>query len=263
VRMCLAARYVRMRETAVAGWVLFDFAPGEWSEEYAQVPGVFVRGGDCVLGYSRRWASVLLDRARAVTAGEGRGTERAIALLGEAVRTFPEYQPAVEALIENLAAAGRLEEAGRLAGRALTTWYPEIEADIEFPRGIRFLGASMSTNVVRPGGPLELRYFWQCPPDARVDDLMVFVHIVGPTRRFQDDHTLLETADTGFQPTPEVLVEHRRLKVPLNVDSGVHELRVGLYKRGGAHSRLRPKTSLPVTRRAVTLPGQLKVIEAD
>jgi hypothetical protein len=93
-----------------------------------------------------------------------------------------------------------------------------------------------------------------------VEQLAVFVHVIGPNgRRFQDDHMLLDGIDTSFQPFPEVFTENRRVSVPADLPPGEYRLWVGLYQTVPPRRRLEPTTDLNGHERAVEIPLTLRI----
>jgi 4-amino-4-deoxy-L-arabinose transferase-like glycosyltransferase len=249
-RRCFAARGLHgMRETPIGDWVLFAFPADAGA---AVPPGLLFRGGTCLLGESRRWASRLMERGAAVSVEE----------LEAAARACPDYAPVMERLAARLTAAGRDAEAAGWREQAARLTQPAAPAPAAFGDGLRFQGLSLEPDAVRPGDHLALRYFWTCPPEYDPAGLAVFVHFVGPDgSRFQDDHILLDGVETAFQPFPEVLTESRHVPVPNAAPPGAYTVWLGLYRTAPPRRRLKPRTELEYRRRAVRVPVEFRVLE--
>ena len=259
-RVCLEQRGIlRMRETQIGPWTLFDFEPGTWREVYRNTPGILFRGFSCELGYGKYWAAECMQQAERLFAADGDASADGIAWLEAAVAASPGYGPAIMKLAEHLAFAGREEQAAewRMAVRALE---PEIAAEVRFEKGIHFHGLSVDRHEVRRGETFNIRYFWSCPPKVSTGTIAVFVHFEGSDGRFQDDHELLAHNDTRVQPIAEVFVEERVVVVPADAAAGEYEIRLGLYDRRFPRDRLQLHTRLPNRRRAAHLPITLRVL---
>ena len=99
----LAGRLVNMRRTDLGPWVLFDFIPGTWKEEYGRNPELEWAGFACLAKNNKRWAAELVDRADILAAkGDKSGSA---GLLLKANESWPLYTPVLERLAR-LAAEG-------------------------------------------------------------------------------------------------------------------------------------------------------------
>ncbi|MEI6218609.1 MAG: hypothetical protein WCP86_06895, partial [bacterium] len=114
------------------------------------------------------------------------------------------------------------------------------------------------------GSPVEIDYFWKCPPAAASSRPVVFVHFLkGETICFQDDHNLLEASqprDLQEQTFERVFIEHRQVSIPAAVSPDDFTITIGLYNPKNG-KRLRPKTNLEQARQEVTLPVNLKTVQ--
>ena len=259
-RLCLRKRNVRMRETPLGPWALFDFGTELWREEYRDTPGILFRGFSCGLGYGKYWSAELMKRADRVFAVEGGGSAAGIVLLERAVEAVDDYVPAMEKLARHLAAAGQAEQAA-IWKAAIEKAKPEVPVEVRFEKDIHFAGVSVDHSEASPGDTIGIDYFWRCPPDVDTGTIAVFVHFEGPEGRFQDDHELLSRADTRVQPVPEIFVEHREVAIPEDAGAGEYTMRLGLYDRRFPRGRFNLRTSLPNRRRAVDLPVRLIVAQ--
>jgi len=258
-RFCLDERRIDMRETAVGPWVLLDFGPGQWRPEYASPPGLYCFGYTCLLGGRKQWASTLAQRAKRIAAEENDLT-RAVTWMREAVAAYPNHRPGIQKLAAWLRESGNEEEARVWEEQASAMWTPSVRAEAEFAGGARLIGVFLDPAAVRPGQTFSLRCYWTCPPEVQTELLAAFVHFVGQEGMFQDDHVLLQDAEVGFQPFPEVFVEERSVAVPPGTPPGDYRMRIGLYSRMGTGKRVRVRTGLEQHRRAVWLPVTVRVV---
>lgn len=258
-RQCLSKRNVVMRETKIKPWILFDFGPEQWKEEYADDHGLEWAGFGCFLANDKRWAGTLIKQAERAYNKEGSGPD-AVSLMKQALRQYPNYRPAVDKLAAWLDQSGQNDEADKLKARSATMWSPGIPAGIRFQNGVEFLGLDLQSTVVEQGKNFRVRYYWLCPPEVRTRQLAVFVHFKRENILFQNDHVLLEDKDTSFQPySDEVFVEERLITVPRNAGAGECEILLGLNDRRPPLKRLRPYTSLREDKKAIYLPATIRI----
>ena len=140
---------------------------------------------------------------------------------------------------------------------------PQIAAEARFAGGVDLVGITVPRRLVRAGEAVEVSYFWRAPPKRPMRPL-VFVHFSSDRFRFQDDHVLLESTldrDLAFQPTPEVFVERRVLRVPADAPPGEYRLQLGQYD-GVTFKRFGVRSGLPTRDRAVELPVRVSVAAA-
>jgi len=257
---CLEDRNIAMRRTEVGPWLLLDFGPDQWRDEYAAILGLRWCGFGVLRAETKKWSRTLIRQAETAHAGDD--LTGAIALLREALQVYDNYRPARGKLAHWLAEAGRDDEAARERAKAEGMWEPAVAAPVGFKNGARFLGLDVPHTPVKPGQPLEVAYYWRCPPEVETEKLAVFAHFKSGDSLFQDDHILLHGLPVAYQPYPdEVLIERRAFLVPPDIPPGDYAIELGLHDRDPPAERLRPKTELPNRRRAVTLPAVVTVGE--
>jgi len=242
----LSARNVEMRTTSVGPWVLFDFEPGQWREEYRGDHGLYWNGLCCLPNSDKRWAAALIlraERERARSDADESTEARAAASIKEALAAYPDYRYSLKGL--QLGSKG--------------PWTPEVPAGIQFCNGVRFEGISATRWQVAPGDTLELKYYWSCRPQVKTEALAAFVHIKSTQGMFQDDHVLLAGHETGFQPFPEIFAETRQVAIPRDAGPGPYHIWIGLHDRDLRGKRVRLATEFPVKSRAVRLPVELQI----
>lgn len=256
-RRVLAGRRVAMRETAVGPWILFDFGPGQWRDEYRDDLGIYWAGFGCLF-YNKPWSATLVARAEAAYSRDMMAPQAKLLFL-EALARNPNCKYAVDMLAAICRDRGNKEKAAEWEAWRSRAWEPEVATEIGFENGIRLLGVSLSSRTVRPGERLTVRYYWQSPPEIQNTLLAVFVHIKGRDL-FQDDHVLLEHFDISYQARPEVFVEEREVLVPGDVRAGTYHLWMGLYDRTPDGDRVPVETTLPMDSDAVRMPVEIEVV---
>ena len=283
----LAGRLVNMRRTEVGPWVLFDFIPGTWKEEYGRNPELEWTGFACLAKNNKRWAAELVDRADILAAkGDQSG---AAGLLLKANESWPLYTPVLERLAR-LAAEGEniqdmdlnLSRAGLIpainsrprpqggAGSAKTEnkyWqheydrlHPHVKAGIKFSNGLELAGITLSTNAVSAGEAFAIQYYWQHPETGLKEKPCVFVHFINGENLLQDDHLLESFAGADYQPYAEYFIETRRPVVPAGAKPGKYKILLGLYDPARKDlRRFKAETMLPGKLNAVELPACLEI----
>lgn len=263
-RKLLSERHVKWEETALGRCVLLVVPkPGEEEEAaryetlYWTEQGVFAAD----MGRFARKKADWLYREAMDSRSPGSRSAR-LNLLEEALAVYSAHQPARRALVEALEASGRHGEAATNSAILRGQTVPEVPAQIRYPYGIEFLGLGFSSSQARPGGSIEIRYFWKCPPEAESRRPAVFVHFLrGEEIGFQDDHDLLSKVpveDIKAQSLGEVFVEQRVVAIPAGAAVGEYRIGLGLFRRQDGR-RLRPKTNLPEQRRETQLPVTVRV----
>lgn len=261
-RETLSLRKVKMRETVVVPWTLFDFQPGQWHPAYKGRIGLYWEGFACFtadrLAYAKNYASDLVEEADRLTEAN---TERAEyeELLTTALSNQPDYQPALIRLAKYYRKRGREREASGLEKMYTELTIPQCRSHINFANGVEFLGISIEKRALHPGETTQITYFWKCPARVDVRRYSVFVHIEKDQFRFQDDHDLLEKYDLrelAYQSTGEVFREVRYLKVPNHAKPGLYDIRFGLFNPK-TNERIRFRTNLPKKKRRALLPVKL------
>lgn len=203
------------------------------------------------------------ERAQMAFSAAGSATNR-VELLQEALRLYPRHQPARQALIEALTAAGRADEAARQVAELRSTTLPASRVGVRFANGVELLGLNVVPTTALPGQWIELTYFWKCPASVDSEKLAAFVHLTAGANRFQDDHVLLRSVppeDLRYQPFDEVFTEVRPVAVPAALPPGTYRVSMGLLDRT-TEKRLHVKTELPQKRNAVALPVEITIKKA-
>ncbi|MBI2441984.1 MAG: hypothetical protein HYV35_11520 [Lentisphaerae bacterium] len=270
-RAVLAARLVRMRETAVSPWVLFDFEPARWEDTTAAELGLQWAGFACFLSRNKFWTVTLARRADEYFLNSRK--EEALELLFRAAREYPDYHPVTERLAWYFEANGRMDEAEHWRKESARLASPEIAAEIRFRNGAIFRGLTLGPGQVRPGEEFIIRYYWKYPTKPLLRLPRVFVHFQGKEGFFQDDHLLPRGASADNQPLPETFCHERTVKTPADLPAGQYAVKIGLFEPGFAGAlrpgrpdsrgrRLRADTSLPDEHNAFILPVTLEVKSA-
>jgi hypothetical protein len=113
-------------------------------------------------------------------------------------------------------------------------WRMNVEERILFGDGISLLGYDRSAEEVRPGGKIQLRFYWQAstPPQTNYS---LFVHLTP-----MSDITILSQIDgaPGVETRPtmlwtepsETIISHLfELQIPPDLEPGPYQIRIGLY----------------------------------
>ena len=149
---------------------------------------------------------------------------------------------------------GAGDQVARIERRLVEDYAPPIRAEARFGKSVKLLGYGLRPYEPRPGGVLELAYYWmalQWIPE----DLSIFVHFrLDDQIRLQQDHAPL----AGRYPTSrwregERIRESYRLRLPRDLPPGEYEIRIGVWNpKTGERLRV-TDTSLPDFRDAVGL----------
>ncbi len=262
-RSLLADRRIRMSETRVGPWALFDFGPGDWRFRYAGPTALYwvgptALGSDRRLVAKRRAWETFREAARIATTNPP--ASEAIALCRSALDEYPGLEPAAAELERRLRADGRSGEADSAAQRRLALTRPDVAAPARFPHGVQLLGIRPARAEAPAGGTFEVRYYWRIPSNAPRNQIGVFAHFQGGAR-FQDDRVLLSDtpeADITFQPFPEVFVEDRTVIVPAGTPPGEYRLGLGLIDRR-TDKRWPVRTDLPSKKGMIHTPFRVTV----
>ena len=249
-----------MRETPIGPWVLLDFEPNVWREEYGVESGLSWVGPSCVLDNGKQYALARYEQAIDLSR-RGAVDDDLICMFEEVVDAYRYFTPAMMKLSELHQLRGDDVSAQSWRARLRRLRLPSVEAHVRFEHGIELLGLSAEPSSVGPGDRLELSYYWRIPPQAARCQPAVFVHITKNGCLFQDDHVLL--AGTGesrlaFQPFDEVYPEFRTIQIPETAATGTYHIAMGLVEPATGR-RLRCRTKLPHRKRAVQIPFSLMV----
>lgn len=250
---------LNMRQTVIGPWVLFDFAPGTCSRDSAFYPGLKWIGYGCLS--NNRHNRTYKGHYDYLEALDSDDPDVRLDYLKEAVSLYPRHKAALKALadVSHLRGNTALNKATL---NALDDFLPQLDAPIRFSNGITLLGVTPIQAEARPGGTIELAYYWECPPTVHPNDFAVFVHCISGSNRFQDDHVLLEDVDeqavTG-QLTPETFVTRRVISVPKGLQPGTYQIDMGLYNRKTSF-RLHPATRLKTHNNATVFPFSILIL---
>jgi len=249
------------KEAAFGRFVLLVVAGGDPRNDARQYPMLYWTEAGCFAADRNRFAGRKAYRGYEEAVGLRDLSER-VKLLKKAVELYPACEPAWQALIAALKAQGDGAGAAAQMAARKAALEPAIPARIRFANGIELLGLALSAQKAKPGGSVEVTYYWRCPPAAESTRPAVFVHFVqGKQLFFQDDHKLLDEffpEDLRNQPFNEILTERRTVIVPASAPPGVYDITIGLYNPKNKR-RLRAETALPEKRREVRLPVKLTV----
>jgi len=260
-REVLSQRMVDARETTLGHWVLFDFEAARWSDTQADELGLQWSGFACFMARNKLWAATLARRADALYRNGQK--DRAMGLLLQAVRVFPDYHPVTDRLTWWLEADGRKDEAAVWRNQSARLACPETNAEIRFHNGVTFRGVTLSSRRVRPGETLTIRYYWQYPTKPFSILPRVFVHFQSESGSIQDDHPLPRPVGADDQPLPEIFMSSRTIQVPSNMPAGHYIVKIGLYLPEGHGRRIQADTALPGERNAFMLPVTIEVTTSD
>ncbi|MGD9872870.1 MAG: hypothetical protein AB7T27_01245 [Kiritimatiellia bacterium] len=253
---------IRMRQTEIGPWALFDF------EDPEAVPSVHVplhwTGFNVIKGQGREHARIWLDRAFGIMRGQG-DPEEALAALIEAVEYYPNFITVSGKLLGWLKTRADGATLSALETAFSEAANPSVPAVREFSNGIKLLGVTPPVHPVKPGETVNVRWFWQCPADVDPSKWAVFVHFKNGSNRFQDDHIFLENVRRQFlksQDQLEIFSTDRRFTVPLDAVPGLWNLETGLYDIATG-KRLRPAGKLIDNISPIKLKGVLEVLNPD
>lgn len=256
----LKAFDIRMRQTDIGPWVLFDF------EDAASVPEKHVpihwTGFNLIRGQGREHARLELDRAFSIMRDQG-DRKDALAALSEALKFYPNFITTAGDLLDWLGTGdgGMVPDELQAAYREAAT--PRTPVMARFENGIELVGISFPEAPALPGDDLPVRWYWRCPPGVRTSDYAVFVHFRAGPQRFQDDHIFLEhipDAVIAQQSRQEIFCAQRLVRLPYSIPGGSVELEAGLYNRTTG-KRLRQGGGLINNPHSVKLTGVLDVLQ--
>ena len=242
---------------------LYYFKQGDWRPYYAENLSFIFTGVGCIKRSDPEWALYLEKHANAL-ATEGRVRE-AVDTLEDALGVFSDIPHAADRLNKWLLQLGHADRAAywlREADVYRRNNVPEQKLPVRFGQEIAFEGVTLPATQVTMGGPLDISYFWRCPPSLTPADWSVFVHFIDSVGKiaFQDDHVLLAHEAVTSQPVPKVFCEQRRVTVPASIPAGAYSIRLGVYRRGKLRRRLKAMSEYPAEDDAVRLPVAVNVV---
>jgi hypothetical protein len=232
-RATLAALHIPMRETTLAPWIVFDFAPGAWRPELGCYDNLFWTGFACLPNshLNKPTATHLAALAHPGAA------ERAL-------RLWPTHQRALRTL-------------------GAATPQPARPLTIRYGNGVTLTGLTPGSTNLAPGQKLLLTTFWKLNQTQLADHPTVFFHFRDVTGKtcFQDDFSLLNhTPPDAVQfPYPdEIIAVRREITIPSTVAAGTYRAQTGLLD-GRTRRRRWPHTALPTRMLKVILPLEINV----
>jgi hypothetical protein len=257
-RQTLSERHIDIRETDLPPWTLIEADPGgPWANSGALDAGL-VWSGFALFSDRALQAPELAAWAKARLETNATDT-LAMDALRQALDGHPYLHDARRLLVRAYTARGDHEKALDQSTTLERHIQPAIPAPVRFGRPIEFLGYDIEPRSVAPGETVRIRYYWR-HAEKSPERWAVFVHCIGAHGLFQDDHVFLENLPDTLRATPiaETILVERDIAVPLDMPSGVVEIRLGVYDRNSG-KRLKPRTKLNTRKKAVNLPVTLTV----
>ncbi len=252
-RDVLSACLIDMTEREIGPWTVFFFSEGQWRAEYAFSEGLAWLGFGCVSRSPKHCAVFLAKLAESDRASGDFSS--AISGLERGLKMYPNHRALTLKLSNLLQEQGRGVEAAVWRNRYERMWQPDVSAAVSFGDRVHLVGLSTGQVAVKPGGEVQIDYFWKCDPVRTSRSLVVFAHFRSPEGIiFQDDRPFLQEHGVSHQPFEEIFVERRVVKVPYEAGPGPCELWIGIYDESIQNERISLKTGLPTRSRAVRLP---------
>ncbi|MBU2519040.1 MAG: glycosyltransferase family 39 protein [Proteobacteria bacterium] len=143
----------------------------------------------------------------------------------KAYHSFPDRLTQVAALYKDL----RKQDALARVDKRLGHLRPSLKRVSRFEDGISLLGYDLPKAKVKPGGKLEVHFYWRAWHTVPVD-YTIFLHLVGPGGVLNYDHRLAQgrhlmtTLRAG-----QVVREDLSLAIPPGTPPGSYTLRLGLW----------------------------------
>ncbi len=145
------------------------------------------------------------------------------------------------------------QDAERLARQLEPLTTPTLGAPIDFGPHGTWLGARIlpDKREWRPGDHFTLRHYWVADRKPPPNNLIFFVHLIGPDKFiFQDDHPLLYGDFPYASDRQEPWIVDRFITIPPDAPPGRYRLRIGLCDAKFNGKRFKLRTRLPTSRRA-------------
>jgi hypothetical protein len=202
-----------------------------------------------------RWNGVTLMRTACIaTAGwycrhgerldDAGDRDGALRCFRRSYETFPGIRANLELL------APHDEEAARM----LATLTPAREARVRFPHGVSLVGYTLVPETLMPGQPATLRLVWQLDGRMKHSFMPVFVHFRDEKHRlFQADHDAVFPVEPDASVPPALVLDEFTFTVPDDVPAGELTVYLGATGVADRNVRLKPRTKLPTTSRAVEI----------
>ena len=143
----------------------------------------------------------------------------------EAFRAFPARLARVAEMYKAL----RKEEDLARVEKSLGHLRPSVQRVSRFADGLTLLGYDLPKAQVKPGGKLEINFYWQAWQRVPLD-YTIFLHLRGPGRTLNFDHHLDHgrAAMTTLRPG-QVVREDFTLQVPADAPPGKYKVVMGLW----------------------------------
>ncbi|MFC1497794.1 discoidin domain-containing protein [Verrucomicrobiota bacterium] len=262
-RYCLENNNIKMRETSVGPWILFDFTPDQWSDSLDGYSKMYWAGTACFLA-NPNWATKqkAFHLTQKALSPDINSSERT-ALLEQALSFYPDSQETLLELEKSLRKTGGNRKADSIRKHLNSLIKPETEFSVQFERKTQLLGVSINKTNLNSDRQFNIKYYWKCKPSLEHKRWVVFVHFYKDGKRiknFQGDHILLNSyseKELNFQPYDEIFSEEHKYTAPENIQPGIYEIVLGIYDRA-TNSRLTPETYLPQRKKQITLPLKIE-----
>lgn len=138
-------------------------------------------------------------------------------------------QPARLAQVRDLYAMLLREEDVARVERGMADLRPSLRREARFASGLSLLGYDLSSAEVRPGGSLDLGYYWRVWAKPPLN-YYIFVHLKGPDEILTFDHLLDHgRRDMTGLKLGEVARENYRITIPPRARPGRYRLLVGMW----------------------------------
>jgi hypothetical protein len=239
-------------------WVLFYFSNWGLKEKVLKGdPGWWWMGlGSVKFNHKRKseYLGILGEKCKK----EGK-LEEALTYYRKATREYPNHIQARVQTVEILIKLGKEKEANQEKRILSKKIKPQHACLIQFEKGVEFLGYSISSEKVKVGKNIKLKYYWRLNEDPG-QGIGVFVHVEGQGKLYQGDHKFLQR-DMSVWPAlkGEVFQQEETIKIGNDAKAGEYEIKLGLFDlRTGRRWKIR-STPLFLKDKRVEI-GKLNVI---
>lgn len=160
-----------------------------------------------------------------IDAGQTKRAAEVVQRAEELFRGQPDMLTEVRARYQAL----RMDTDAARVEKSLADLRPSLKFESRFEGGLALLGYDMPQNKTKPGGVLDVNYYWRIwakPPT----NYFVFVHLEGQGRVVNYDHMLDHgrVSMTSLK-TGQVIRENFQIKIPGDLPLGKYNLVVGLW----------------------------------
>ncbi len=171
-----------------------------------------------------RWAYLPLARAL-IEVGELEPAYNVALRAEEAYRAFPGRLRQVAELYKALRKDQDLARVEKNLGHLR----PSVQRVSRFRDGLSLLGYDLPQAKVKPGGKLEINFYWRAWQKVPLD-YTVFLHLRGPGRVLNFDHHLDHGRAVMTELSPgQVVREDFTLQIPVNAPPGKYQVVLGLW----------------------------------